>query len=219
MAVQRDDWLSVTEVLAQRRQPGLERWMASAAARLARAAPRQTPAQLTGTILASLDEHSAPARHTGIRVHALVTGSEAVAGPLTPDERAMLAAWEALVSDEGLAVVEAETPLCHPALGYKGRLDLVAERDGRRAVVEVKSGRRLHMDSVALQVAAYDGCTHRRSVEGEPSEPFAGTGQAAVVHLRPGRAEWLDVDLSGAWEAWCGLLAHARWTAAVGGDS
>lgn len=203
-------WLNVTDVLATVRRPGLERWMAATASRLARSLPASTDAELTGLVLRELDEISAPARNAGIRLHALVSGSEAVSGPLTADEKACLGAWEELVEREGLEVVESEVRLCDPAWGYKGRCDLVVRRNGYRVVVEVKTGKKVPED-VALQCAAYARAPYRRDADNVLLGSWS-VHSAAVIHLRPDGAEWLPVPVGPReWEAFRGALALARY--------
>lgn len=55
----------------------------------------------------------------------------------------------------GFKVLESELRVAHAAWMYAGTIDIIGEVNGKKTIVDLKTGKRLYIDSVGMQLSAY----------------------------------------------------------------
>lgn len=116
----------------------------------------------------------------------------------TPEvARPYVAAFRRFLADSQFEPVAAEVLVTHPVWRYRGHPDLVGFLNGRRALLDLKTGA---SDGAAYQVAAYvDAWSAER-----PSEPVI---VGAILHLRDDETYRFDeVELPTAMQVWRAAL-------------
>jgi len=114
--------------------------------------------------------------------------------------------------------VIAERPVFHEAHGWAGTLDLVADlRDGRRWLLDYKTGKTGVYPEMAMQQAAYRHATHYQGVDTTTGElvdlPMVPVDRAGVVWVRPDFYELRPVRADDAmYQVFLAMLPVSRWT-------
>lgn len=141
------------------------------------------------------------------------------AGHQWPDDVIRSAEMLARFMDEWDAQpVLAETAVFHEAHKWAGTLDLIAElKDGRRWLLDYKTGETGIYPKDAMQLAAYRHATHVVWTDPETGEredrPMVKVDSAACVWVRPDAYELRPVraDLA-MYDRFCHMLPVADWT-------
>jgi hypothetical protein len=111
------------------------------------------------------------------------------AGEVWPDDVIRSAEQLARFMDEWDAQpVLAERPVFHEAHGWAGTLDLVADlRDGRRWLLDYKTGETGVYPETSVQLAAYRHASHVQEAteDGPEDRPMVQVDRAGVVWVRP----------------------------------
>jgi hypothetical protein len=159
-------------------------------------------------------DHRDHAASLGDLVHAAVE-AHATGRPrpqLPPQAGPYLAAFEQFLADHRPVFVASEQTVYSRRYGYAGTLDAICELPARGGLVllDVKTGKGIYPE-VALQLAAY---AHAEFI-GRPDgteQPIPAIAAGAVLHLRPGGHELVDVPIGQAvLEAFLAALAVFRW--------
>lgn len=146
----------------------------------------------------------ARAQARGAAVHAAVEGI--VYGydadvDLPPEARPYIDAFRRFVVEAGFQPIAAEILVIHPTWRYQGHPDVVGFLQGRRGILDLKTG---DATGAEAQVAAYvDAWTAQR-----PTEPATW---GAILHLREdGTYRWDEVPLQAALEVFrAALIVYA----------
>lgn len=114
-----------------------------------------------------------------------------------PDAAPYVAAYQKFVAESGFQPIAAEIEVTHPVWRFRGHPDVIGWLNGRRGVIDVKTG---VSDGAAYQVAAYcDAWSAER-----PQEPVLW---GAILHLHDDRGYRLeDVSLPAALPVWRAAL-------------
>ena len=72
-------------------------------------------------------------------------------------QEAIARAWLRFLDDHGLTVIHNEATVVNDTLKVAGTLDRVVEWDGRRVVLDIKTGSKVDKTSYAVQLARYCG--------------------------------------------------------------
>jgi hypothetical protein len=118
-----------------------------------------------------------------------------------PDAAPYVSAFQKFVVDSGFQPIAAEILVIHPVWRFQGHPDVVGFLQGRRGVIDVKTG---DSSGAEYQVAAYvDAWTAQR-----PTEPATW---GAILHLREdGTYQWQDVELGPALDVFRAALIVFR---------
>lgn len=221
MKAHRGYWLdgdyldAVSSIVGVLDRPGLTRWMQDHTARGAVQAERMGELQgvpeeeyLARVTLLGLGPEAArdqgAARGTAIHLamHTLARTGEPPDSADYPREwlpwlGGSMRAWLALDP----ASIDAEFLVCHPELGYAGRPDLCAVCDGKRTLIDFKTGKGKVFSAGHWQTRGYAECFE--FCELEPPERIVIVG----IDDRGG-FELVDCEVSG--EEWHGLVAVYR---------
>lgn len=124
------------------------------------------------------------ARELGSSVHNVVESIN-VGRPVetTPDTAPFAAQYAGFLVKHHVEVLGAEGMVINRALGYGGSYDLRAIVDGRRALVDVKTGKDGNKPEYRLQLGAYRDA-EVTGADGEPGEPMFEVDDLYVLHLR-----------------------------------
>lgn len=135
----------------------------------------------------------AAAAQRGTQIHgyvwALITGE-----PVDiPDEHlGAVQAAARLMDMLRMVPVLREVPVFHVKHMWAGTIDLLADLDGDRWLLDWKTGRSL-FDDVALQLAAYNHAQHWADEQGNP-HPWTPAPRVGVLHITPDDAQLHEVD-------------------------
>jgi hypothetical protein len=181
---------SVTTITGMLDKPAIPRWAAKGAATWAANNPEQLAAlgfqgfvsQAAAAPWAARDK----AAERGTRIHAaaealITTGA---VEPADDEDRTLIEYAADFLDRWDARPVITEAMVYHddPWFPYAGRLDSIADlRDGSRWLLDYKTGGVYR--EVALQLAAYRGCSHW--VDGETDRPMPDVDRCGVVHIRP----------------------------------
>lgn len=100
----------------------------------------------------------------------------------------------------------------HEALGYAGRIDLLADLAGVRWLLDYKTGATGVWPETALQLTGYSRCTH--IVDGDRDVPMPEVQRAGAVWLRPDNWQLIPVRIDDAmWDVFRAAIPVARFRA------
>jgi hypothetical protein len=200
-------------------KPGLARWMAKEVARIA-ARERKELATIPNALdvvdrlMDSLGKsRSTAAAELGSKVHATaeaIAKGDATLPVLTEEELPYVERFRDFVAEWSPSYVEAEASVFSRTYGYAGTLDAIVEVDGKRCVVDYKTGKSVWPE-VALQLAAYANADFIGRQDGSES-PIPKCRHGYVLHLRPEKYELIPVDISGpVFDTFLSALDMHRW--------
>ena len=120
----------------------------------------------------------------GTRVHALADTLARGGEVAVPDELAgHVEACVKFLDERDPVTILTETPVCHEKYRYGGTLDLVAEIDGKRWLLDFKTSASGVYGETAFQLAAYRYATHHAGPDGA-LVPMPPVDECGVVWLR-----------------------------------
>ena len=149
---------------------------------------------------------------TGTRIHALCDAIARGETPdMTPDEAPYIAGFRTFLRAREPRIVATEQMGVNLTEGYAGTFDLIVEMDGKRWMLDVKTGKGLYPE-MGAQLAAYT----KFDFLGKPNDPtrypMPRCQRFGILHLRPegyGLAPFA-VD-KGTWEAFRAMCVVSRW--------
>ena len=117
--------------------------------------------------------------------------------------------YEAFVHDRRVTPVQVEVVVANRAVGYCGTVDLVADVDGRRKLVDLKTSRSGIFAETALQTVAYANAEVYLGADGE-EHPMAELGIVDVAALHLTADGWSLVPIQQRAEIWT-YFRHLAW--------
>lgn len=143
---------------------------------------------------------------------ALGTGvHEAAEAGVKPDlmaeddpRRPFLVAYQQWQKDTQPTILLQEQQVFNLTEGYAGSIDLVADIDTRRFLIDLKTGSGIYLDHVvqlmlyfgAEFVGGYDPLTDADEVYRQETSLFLGTTDIAILHLRPEGYEFIPIPIT-----------------------
>lgn len=169
-------------------KPALVRWAANTAAAKAvdewDTLAELPPSERLKAISAAPDAARDTAAVRGTRVHALADQLARGEEVTVPDELAgHVEACVKFLDDWQPVTLLTETPVYHDRYRYAGTLDLLAEINGRRWLLDFKTSRGGAYGDTAFQLAAYRYATHYLSSDGQ-TVPMEPVDECGVIWLR-----------------------------------
>jgi hypothetical protein len=156
------------------------------------------------------------AADVGKQVHALIEHAvrtqlgESVEAPTVTDEALFIfAGWADWAKRVGLKPIMAEGRVFHAAANYCGTFDLLAEVDGRPAILDWKSSPKIYPER-RMQSAAYRAALLNMGFH-EPLDGYIVTLPRDGGEIEMGRLEDCGPDMLGAWQAFESCLSLYRW--------
>jgi hypothetical protein len=107
---------------------------------------------------------------------------------ITKEYQSYVNQWRAFLAEHEVLPVMIEAGVVNYRVGYAGRVDLVAEIDGRMLILDTKTGRSVR-GKVQYQLAAYR--YGERTFDGSPLPECDGAG---VLRIRPRSCRLIEVD-------------------------
>lgn len=99
---------------------------------------------------------SKKAMDTGTRVHKYIEDyKQGKTQQMDDDLVGFYKAFHHFFVDYSPTFIHREVTVTSKQYGYKGTLDLIAEIEGERCLIDIKTGKKIYKDSVSLQASAY----------------------------------------------------------------
>jgi hypothetical protein len=169
-------------------------------------APSKRLKELLGARFADRDQ----AANRGTEVHAMAEAyirGEDIDVPLAIDGH--VRQYEAFVADQRVTPVEVEVVVANRAVGYCGTVDLVADVDGRRKLVDLKTSRSGIFPETALQTVAYANAEVYLGQD-EQEHPMSELGIVDIAALHVTADGWSLVPILNRGEIWT-YFRHLAW--------
>ena len=145
------------------------------------------------------------AANLGTSVHEAAEMNVQAASLSDLDERKpFLEQYELAQKELGFEALVNECQVFNLTLGYAGSLDLIAVKDGKYSVVDIKTGKGMYNDH-ALQLALYFGAEFVGGYDPIEDKDVLYEAQTdilkkvestAILHLRPDSYEWVDIPIT-----------------------
>ena len=152
------------------------------------------------------------AAERGTRIHegleAYLLGKPYEGYVTSDDEARSLDAVIASIKEVGFEATHVEKTVYNSTPAYAGTADIIGTVGGKTAVVDLKTGKRVHR-SYPPQIAAYANAEgFAKDGDIDPLPPIEA---GYVLHSRPDKAEWYTIDLDRGWQVFkaCALIYEA----------
>lgn len=155
---------SVTSILSIKSKPGLDAWKLEQAILSALTLPRgteETEDAFAKRVAVDMENQAAKAAEWGTKIHAECEEMHRMGIMIRRDDTfPFVEEYEQWFNENVLRVINVETTVVNPLVGYAGRLDLVAKlKDGTSAVIDLKT-QKVKKEPVfyrewGMQLAAY----------------------------------------------------------------
>jgi len=151
------------------------------------------------------------ARELGSSVHFMcdaIARGEDVLG--TPEERPYLESFRGWLAEKQPKIVSTEQYVANLTLGYAGQFDLIAEFDGARWMLDIKTGT-VH-PKAAFQLALYTKAEFIGREGDATKHPMPKCTRYGAIDLKPSGAFLREFELTKeTWAGVLGALAVNRW--------
>lgn len=196
-------------------KPGLVRWQARLVAKSAidslEELRKLDPAVAESTLLALADASKDTKAGLGTEVHRYAEATALGKTPKTPTEAAIpyVEQYEAFVKQVQPEYIDVELPVFNRTYGYAGTADIYAKINGKKAVIDIKTGKSIWSE-VSLQLAAY--ARSEFSVRKGVEQPAPVVKLGYVLHISETGWELRKIDIGDTtFAAFINALDMYRW--------